>query len=133
MRAPEDHGDFTILFNAIANEPVETELVFTGLLVPAHTPYGGRIHIAIPVVHGLPEHPDVAITRIDITLGPQHLTYYERIQGKIVPYIPRGILLPEHCPRHGFPFNATFTFLDGSHTHTHTAVPCPRQSGRART
>jgi hypothetical protein len=39
--------------------------------------------------------------------------------------------LPDRCPRGGFPFEATFTFLDHSITNARTVVPCPR-SRKAR-
>ncbi|HZL47765.1 MAG TPA: hypothetical protein VFC30_01995, partial [Solirubrobacteraceae bacterium] len=69
--------------------------------------------------------PDVALTALHTTLGPQHLTYYEHTHGKTIPYHPKGILLPNTCPHNGFRFAAQFAFQDGSHATAHTTVRCP--------
>jgi hypothetical protein len=60
-----------------------------------------------------------------LTLGGR-LTYYERVHGRNIAYHPAGIGLPRSCPRGGFPFAATFRFLDGRHAGAQTRVPCPR-------
>jgi hypothetical protein len=60
-----------------------------------------------------------------LTLGG-HLTYYERVHGRTIAYHPAGIGLPRSCPRGGFPFGATFSFLDGQHASARTKVACPR-------
>jgi hypothetical protein len=125
VRAPTENGHFSMLIYARGESPVDARIVFPGMLLPAASPFGGRIHLAIPLVPSLPEAPDVAVVEVISTFGPQHLTYYERVNGKLVAYNPQGILLPDRCPRGGFPFAATFTFLDGSKATARTAVPCP--------
>jgi hypothetical protein len=61
-----------------------------------------------------------------LTLGGK-LTYYENVRCRRVAYDPAGVGLPSRCPRGGFPFVATFAFLDGGHSSAGTAVPCPRR------
>lgn len=86
----------------------------------------------IPLVPTLPEAPDISVVQVRSTLGPLHLTYYEEVSGRRVAYEPKGILLPNRCPRGGFRFVADFGFQDGSRASAHTAVPCPRSRARSR-
>jgi hypothetical protein len=125
LRAPEQEGHLTLLFYATGESPVFAQIPFTGSLLSSPPPYGARIHINVPLVPSLPGGPDVAVVRLHAKLGPHGLTYYEHVKGKLVSFKPRGILLPHKCPSHGFAFNATFAFLDGSHTTARTSVPCP--------
>jgi hypothetical protein len=125
LRAPTRNGRHALLFYAAGEVPVWAPVTLPGLLLPAPAPFGGRIDINVPVIPGLTNGPDVAIVKLRSTIGPEHLTYYEHLHRRRVGYHPKGILLPDNCPHGGFPFAATFTFLDGSHTHAHTAVPCP--------
>jgi hypothetical protein len=128
VRAPVQDGHLALLFFANGASPVSTQIVFPGLILPAPTPFGGRIHIKVPLVPSLPAAPDVALVQLRTTLGPRHITYHENVHGRWVSYHPQGILLPNSCPRGGFPFAATLAFLDGSHATAHTTVPCPRKT-----
>jgi hypothetical protein len=130
VRAPEQNGHTMLLFSAEGVTPVNASVIFTGALVSAPAPFGGDIRIAVPLVPSLPEGPDVVVTRAQSTIGPSHLTYYENAHGKRIAYTPKGIVLPGRCPRGGFPFAATFGFLDGSQTVAQTRVPCPRRVRR---
>lgn len=131
VRAPSQAGHLALLFFVEAIAPVSAQIVFPGLLLPSAAPFGGRINIGVPLVPSLPGAPDVAVIKLHSTLGPEHITYYEHVHGKIVPYNPKGILLPDDCPHGGFPFAAEFGFLDGSRASAHTTVPCPIHSGRS--
>jgi hypothetical protein len=132
IRAPSQNGHIAMLFYAKGVSPVDARIVFPGLVLPAARPFGGLVRIAVPLVPSLPEAPDVAVVQVSSTIGPKHLTYYERVHGKLVAYNPQGILLPDRCPRGGFPFAAAFTFLDGSHASAHSVVPCPRSKPNPR-
>ena len=129
LRAPHE-GDIALWFFAVGEEPVSAEIAFSGLLAGAATTGGERILVNVPLVQGLPEGPDVAVTGLHATFGPLGLTYYERVRGEVVPYTPRGILLPKKCPRDGFRFSAYFSFLDGSRASARATVPCPQQRRR---
>ena len=83
------------------------------------------IGVSVPLVPGVPEGPDVAVVSVKATIGG-NLTYYERKHGRRVAYRPQGIKLPRHCPRGGFHFDATFSFLDGTQAQAQTVVRCPR-------
>jgi hypothetical protein len=128
LRAPEHEGHIELLFYATGETPVYAQIAFTGSLLPAPPPYGAQIHIAVPLVPSLPGGPYVSVVRIHATIGPRGLTYYKHVRGKRVAYKPRGILLPDQCPRRGFPFDAIFGFFDGTSTSAYTSVPCPTSS-----
>lgn len=127
FRAPAPAGQVGLLFHVLASYPVSAELVFPGLLLSASPPFGGRIDIDVPLVPSLPEGPNVAVVELRMTVGPaKKIFYYEQVHGHTIRYHPRGVLLPDSCPRGGFPFAASFAFEDGSRADANADVPCPR-------
>jgi hypothetical protein len=115
---PSADGYLHVVVYASGVLPIEAHVVLTGVLLPGH------LSIAVPTIPSLPAAPDVAVTQMQLTLGGA-LTYYEQVGGRSIAYHPAGVGLPSRCPRGGFQFAATFAFLDGSHTSSRTAVPCP--------
>jgi hypothetical protein len=130
FRAPTQNGHIALLVAASGSTPVEATIVSTGLLLPTRSPFGGHVSINFPLVPSLPGAPDVSVVNLAATLGPQHLTYFERVHGRTIAYTPKGILLPESCPRGGFRFAAALVFVDGTNSKAQTTVPCPRSRGR---
>ena len=128
--APVEDGHLTLLFYAEAKVPVSASLIFTSQLLNAPAPFGGELATDIPLIPTLPEAPDAAVVHLTTTIGPMNVTYYRQFRGNSTAYHPRGVRLPRHCPHGGFPFAATFAFLDGSHATARTAVPCPRPAIR---
>jgi hypothetical protein len=126
VRGPTQEGHLAMLIYANASTPVNAQLTFPALVLPAPAPFGGRIAVDVPLVPTLPGSPDVAVVSLQSTLGPQGLTYYERVGSRTIAYHPTGILLPDRCPHGGFPFAAEFSFQDGSHATAHSTVPCPK-------
>jgi hypothetical protein len=120
VAGPSQNGYLKLLLSATGVYPVAARIVMPTLFLP------GRLQISVPLVPGVPEGPDVAVVRVKLTIGGK-LTYYEWIHGKRVAYRPAGIKLPRHCPRGGFRFNATFSFLDGTQAQAATVVRCPRR------
>lgn len=129
-RAPDEEGHIALLLYASGPSPVNTQILSPAQLLPAGPPFGGRLNMQLPIVPSVPGAADVAIVSLRVTLGPLGLTYYEQTEGNTLAYTPKGILLPTTCPRGGFPFAATFSFLDGSHPAARTIVPCPDLRGR---
>lgn len=127
LMGPPQNGNVVVLFYANGQIPIFAQLVFAGELLEGSGPYGMSLDTTIPLVAGITNGPPVSILRVSSTIGPSRLTYYKRVHGRLVGYHPRGIEVPERCPRGGFPFAADFTFLDGSHAEARTAVPCPRR------
>jgi hypothetical protein len=125
VAGPSRDGHLNLLVSATGLSPVAARIVMPTLLLSGH------LHIGVPLVPSLPEGPPVAVVRVQVTLGGRpggRLTYYEQAHGRTVAYHPKGIGLPRRCPSAGFEFAATFSFLDGTRTSAHTAVPCPKGS-----
>jgi hypothetical protein len=125
MGVPHEHHT-TVLIYAETITPVSGQWVFPTQLLPGGGIYGADLHTAMSLIPTWPEGPPAVIVHMETTLGPSHLTYYARRHGKVVPYSPEGMAVPEHCPLGGFPFHATYRFNDGSTTSVTTTVPCPK-------
>jgi hypothetical protein len=130
VRAPDQEGHLSVLFYSEGSTPVDTHIEFPGILLPANSPFGGVVSIGIPLVPTLPGAPYISVIHLHATLGPIGVTYYEHVGGVTLAYTPKGILLPSSCPRGGFPFAATFSFLDGSEAKAGTAIACPPRKHR---
>lgn len=124
MRAPDRAGRLALLFSSEGTAPVDTRIVFGGLLQPAAVPFGGLVDIGVPLVPTLPGAPYISVIHLRSTIGPLKILYYEQVDGRTLAYRPEGILLPSRCPPRGFPFAAQFTFEDKSVRTAHTTVPC---------
>ena len=125
LRTPDQQGHLAVLFSAEGTTPVDTRIVFPGLLLPAPAPFGGQVSVGVPLVPTLPGAPYISVIQLHATIGPRMVTYYEQAGGKTLAYQPKGILLPTGCPKRGFPFAAQFSFLDGSVASARSTVPCP--------
>jgi hypothetical protein len=130
--APIENGHLGLLFYTEGHTPVSSEKIFTSQLDEAPPPYGGQLATTVPIIRTWPEGPDISVVAMTSTIGPMNVTYYAWYRGKRVPYHPNGLRLPETCPHGGFPFAAEFSFLDGSHTHAQTRVPCPTSKPQQR-
>ena len=115
-----------VLFYVECEEPVSSELIFSGELLPSSSrKFSSSLNTSVPLVPTWPEGPYVSVTSFSSTLGPRGLTYLRHVGAGYVPFHPKGISVPSHCPAGGFPFLATLNFLDGSHVTASHVVPCP--------
>jgi hypothetical protein len=130
LRAPDEEGHLSLLFDAVGTTPLNTSAIFPGALLPAPAPFGGQVSIDVPLIPSLPGAPDVAIVRLRATLGPSGVIYFKPLEGRTIVYQPPGILLPDSCPKGGFPFAAEFSFVDGSHASARTVEACPARVAR---
>jgi hypothetical protein len=69
---------------------------------------------------------------LQTTIGPAGIVYRDNVNGRIVDFRPRGILLRTSCPRGGFPFAVYLSFGGGAGAsvavlcpHGHTTRPAP--------
>jgi hypothetical protein len=125
MMGPSATGNLAVLFYANGLYPVSAQLTFAGEVLPDHGRFGSQLATTVPLVASVPGGPDVSIVSVETTIGPSHLTYYRHSHGRLVPFAPRGVAVPERCPHGGFPFAAEFQFVDGSQASASTTVPCP--------
>ena len=116
--APSTDGYLHLAILAHGAEPVIASIVLPAVLLP------GRLQITVPPIASLPGAPNVALVRMQATIGGA-LTYYEHVHGRTVAYRPRGIGLPDRCPRGGWKVAARFAFTDGQSSRAKTAIPCP--------
>jgi hypothetical protein len=130
LSGPSPKGNLVVLFYANGLYPVSAQLVFSGEVLPASGPFGSQLAATVPLVTSVPGGPDVSILSVTSTIGPSDLTYYKHVHGRLIPFHPRGVAVPERCPSGGFPFAADFTFQDGSRTSATTTVPCPAATRR---
>jgi hypothetical protein len=131
LMGPEHDGNIVVLFYADGREPVFAQLVFEGELLPASGAFGSDLETAIPLIPSVPNGPPVSILNVESTIGPENLLYEKRVHGRIVHFRPKGVSIPETCPRGGFRFVGDFSFQDGTTTRASSIVPCPR-GGRHR-
>jgi hypothetical protein len=125
LMGPPHDGNIVVLFYADGREPVYAQLVFTGELISGSQTLGGSLNAAIPLVPSVPSGPPVSIVSVRTTIGPAHLTYHERVHGRTISFHPKGVSVPQRCPRGGFVFAAAFSFEDGTSTTAKDTVPCP--------
>lgn len=125
VAGPSRAGNLVVLFYASGLFPVSAQLTFAGEVLPDTGRFGSQLQTNVPLVTSVPGGPDVSIVNVQSTIGPAHLTYYKHVHGRRVAFHPRGVAVPERCPRGGFPFAASFAFQDGSSTNAATTVPCP--------
>jgi hypothetical protein len=125
LMGPPHNGNIVVLFYADGREPVYAQLVFAGELIAGSQTLSGSLNAAIPLVPSVPAGPPVSIVKVRTTIGPAHLTYYERKHGRTISFHPQGVSLPSRCPRGGFVFSAGFSFEDGTSTVANSTVPCP--------
>jgi hypothetical protein len=130
VAGPSPHGNLVVLFYANGLYPVSAQLTFSGEVLPDSGRFGSQLATNVPLVTSVPGGDDVSILSVTSTIGPSHLTYYRHVHGHLVPFRPRGVAVPERCPRGGFPFAADFGFQDGSSTPATTTVPCPPRVSR---
>jgi hypothetical protein len=125
VAGPSPGGNLVVLFYANGASPVSAQLVFQGEVLASSGLYGTQLAANVPLVTSVPGGPDVSIVSVNTTIGPSHLTYYKHVHGKKVAFHPKGVSVPERCPKGGFPFAAQFTFQDGSQASAQVSVPCP--------
>jgi hypothetical protein len=132
VAGPSPKGNLVVLFYANGLYPVYAQLSFSGEVLPDSGRFGSQLSANVPLVTSVPGGPDVSVVSVQTTIGPNQLTYYRRVHGRLQPFKPRGVAVPERCPRGGFPFSAQFSFLDGTTTSATAAVACPPPARRAR-
>ncbi len=120
---PSSDGYLHLGILAHGQSPVIANVLLAGVLSAGH------LQISVPPIASLPDAPYVALVKMKASLGGD-LTYYERRGGRRIAYRPRGIGLPESCPRGGWRVSASFQFTDGQSSSAATGIACPPRRAR---
>ncbi len=123
VAGPSPDGRLHILISATGEYPVFASIVMSAVVLP------DELQVTVPPIPGLPEGPDVSLISMHVTIGG-NLTYYEHAHGRTIAYRPRGISLPPSCPRGGFRFATSLSFLDGTRSSVGATVACPPRRAR---
>lgn len=124
LKGPPQGEQVGVLIYAFATTPVWAETFFQGKIDESFN-LGELIETSVPLIPSLPGASDVVIDRLQVTIGSSGLTYQANEHGKTVSYHPRGIQVPEKCPRGGFHFSLTVELADGSTVPANDTIPCP--------
>jgi hypothetical protein len=108
------------------NSPVEVEVYLTAIVVQGPPPYGLGFSVDVPLIKVLPEASNASAKSSFLKLGAHGMTYVAKVHGKKRRLPIKGIILPRHCPKGGWPVASTFTFEDGQTVMAKRTVPCPR-------
>lgn len=127
LMGPPHGPNIVVLFYADGREPIDAQIVFQGELIAGSQTLGGSLDAAVPLIPSVAGGPPVSIIRVSATIGPADLTYYEHVHGHTISFHPKGVSVPQRCPRGGFPFSAQFAFQDGTSALARSTVPCPRR------
>jgi hypothetical protein len=125
LMGPPAQDRLEVLFYVEALEPVFARLVLPSIVLSDTQPFGERLDTSIPLVQAWPDGPDLALETFVSTIGPLHLTYHRKVNGKTIAFHPHGVRVPRTCPAGGYPFEALLSFQDGTHTTAIYHVPCP--------
>jgi hypothetical protein len=125
------HGEEeTFLFFVEGKWPANREIILTSHLLNLADPHGATLLTEVPTLPVWPLGPEIGLTRLESTIGPDKLTYYRRVGGRTVAFTPRGASLPRECPRGGFLVSAVFRWWSiGGGAEARTRVPCPGRAG----
>jgi hypothetical protein len=96
--------------------PLDERVVLSGRVLPDRAPFGEALTISIPPIPALPFQSDASIVAFSLTIGAG---------GRFRTHDGSAVLLPSSCPPGGFPFDAEFTYADGSSSSTYVTAPCP--------
>ncbi len=127
VMGPPAHENIVVLLYADGLSPVLAQIVMQAELIPGTDTLPGRLETQVPLIASVPAGPPVSILSVTTSIGPAGLTYFGYRHGHRVAFHPRGVSVPEHCPRGGFRFSALFTFTDQSTAGAADSVPCPPQ------
>jgi hypothetical protein len=123
--ADNQPGHVALMVFLKGSSPVSIEVVFAGTVITGPPPYGLGFSVDVPLIKVLPEASDASATTAFVRLGAKGASYYKTVDGKRRLLHVEGIVLPEHCPRGGWPVASRFSFEDGSTVMATRTIPCP--------
>jgi hypothetical protein len=125
-------GRTTMLFYFDGRKPVIAPLVLQTEILTPESSVDSVLSTEIPPIPTAPGGANVSMLSLQANIGPSHVWYFKRVHGRTVAYQPKGLNVPETCPRSGFVFTGEFGFQDGSRATSRSVVPCPPRGARSR-
>lgn len=123
---PSEGGRAVVLVYVNAVTPVSVQLVLTAREVHGPKPYGWGVTFEIPIIPTLPGASYASVEKTSFTFGDSKVGYFKTIHGKRKLVHVRGLVVPKTCPAGGFPYEAAFSFEDGTTSTYKGLIPCPR-------
>ena len=124
---PRENGRMVVLIYVNAVSPVSVQLVLTAREVHGPKPYGWGVTFDIPIIPTLPGASYASVEKTSFTFGDYKVGYFKTIHGKRKLVHVKGLIVPKTCPSGGFPYEAAFSFEDGTTNTYKGAIPCPRR------
>ena len=131
MTQPVDRRT-TMLFYFDGRKPVIAPLALQTEILTPESSLDSVLSTEIPPIPTAPGGANVSMLSLQANIGPSHVWYFKRVHGRTVAYHPKGLNVPETCPRGGFLFTGEFRFQDGSSATSRSVVPCPPRGARNR-
>lgn len=123
-----DRGRQTMLFFVEGIYPVSEERILYAHLLPSARPFSDLLSTEVPLIPSWSGGPDVELVSLRATIGPAGLRYYYTEHGRRIEFTPRGLDVPQRCPRLGYPVQARLSWWGVAGTATaSTRVPCGRR------
>lgn len=123
---PREGSRAVVLVYVNAVDPVSVQLVLTAREVHGPKPYGWGVTFEIPTIPTLPGASYASVEKTSFTFGDSKVAYFKTIHGKRRLVHVKGLIVPNSCPAGGFPYEASFSFEDGTSNTYKGAIPCPR-------
>ncbi|MHB1539115.1 MAG: hypothetical protein ACYCUM_12910 [Solirubrobacteraceae bacterium] len=108
LLGPSEKGRPTMLFFVEGVYPASEQLALSSQLLASAPPFGYALRTELPLLGSWPGGPYIAITHLQTTIGPHGLHYYYTEHGRRIEFEPRGLNIPERCPKGGYPVQARF-------------------------
>ena len=98
--------------------PFDERVLLSGSTLSGQAPYGEELEMSIPPIPTLPLEPDASMASISLDIGAP---------ARSRAGDANAVLVPQRCPKGGFPFAAELNYADGSVGNATTTVPCPNR------
>ncbi|WP_027006674.1 hypothetical protein [Conexibacter woesei] len=121
----EDKPGLVIVANTY--NPVRFHLFYQGYLYIPPPGYGVGVAILLPQAPQPPFGAALMLSHVRAAIGGSGITYTKTRHGHRETYHPRGVTLPEQCPRSGFRFRLIARFADGARRQADAVVACPKR------
>jgi hypothetical protein len=123
---PSEGGRVVVLIYVNAVTPVSVQLVLRAREVYGPRPYGWGVTFEVPTIPTLPGASYASVEKTSFTFGDSKVAYFKTIHGRRKLVHVKGLIVPRSCPARGFPYEAAFSFEDGTANIYKGTIPCPR-------